>query len=88
MCNTYCVLCNCSGRTGGFLKAQKCTFSLETIDFVRFWVSIAGVEPDVAKRKASQRWHLPLYARTDCSDQRSQLTRPAPDLRLLPEFLA
>ncbi|CDJ35655.1 uncharacterized protein EMH_0028280 [Eimeria mitis] len=48
-----------------FVKTQKCLFFMQTISFLGFHVSAAGVEPDPAKIEAIQRWPLPLYTRTD-----------------------
>ena len=48
-----------------FVKAQKCSFFMQTISFLGFRVSAAGVQPDPAKIEAIQRWPLPLYTRTD-----------------------
>ncbi|CDJ35727.1 OSJNBa0079C19.6 protein, related [Eimeria mitis] len=48
-----------------FVKAQKYSFFMQTISFLGFCVSAAGVEPDPARIEAIQRWPLALYTRTD-----------------------
>ena len=48
-----------------YVKAQKCSFFMQTISFLGYRVSATGVQPDPDKIEAIRSWPLPLGTRTE-----------------------
>ena len=48
-----------------YVKAQKCSCSMQAIGFLGYSVSATGVQPDPDKIEAIRPWPLPLGTRTE-----------------------
>lgn len=48
-----------------YVKAQKCSFFMKTVNFLGYRVSAVGVQPDPKKLEAISAWPLPLHKRKD-----------------------
>ena len=46
-----------------FAKPEKCTFSVQEVEFLRMIVSREGIKMDDSKVKAIKKWHTPKTVR-------------------------
>ncbi|XP_061351544.1 uncharacterized mitochondrial protein AtMg00860-like [Gastrolobium bilobum] len=64
--NHVALAIECLKKNQIFVKASKCTFGVDTVDYLGHVVSKEGVFPDPKKIEAMMQWPVPKYLKQLC----------------------